>query len=412
MNYEIFLLFILLILSGFFSGVEAALMSVSDVKVRQLFERKRKGSKSLKELKSNPHHLIITLLVGNNLVNIAASAIATSIAIKLLGSYGVGAATGGMTFLVLVFGEIFPKGVAINNSEKISLRVAGFILFLMKILYPLIIVLDALTSRLISLVSGKRSEEPLVTEEELRDIVKIGATEGSINSHEKNMIDNIFELDNTTAGEIMTPRTDMFVLNANSRVADVIDVFLKEGYTRVPIYGKNHDNIIGMVHVSQIFNKVAKGKTATKLRTIKRPVKFIPEAKKVDELLREFQNAGSHIAIVVDEHGGVAGLITIEDLIEEIVGEIYDEDEQKEDLITKHGKNEFLLKGNAELDDIKTTIGVKLNHSENVNTLGGFIFEQIGKIPRRGEKIELDNAELEILRIIRHRIKLVRFKKK
>ena len=412
MNYEIVLLVILVLLSGFFSGIEAALMSVSNVKVRQLYDKKKRGSKSLKELKDKPHQLIITLLIGNNLVNIGASAIATSIAIKEFGSVGVGVATGAMTLIVLIFGEICPKGIAINNAEKLSLKFASLILFLRKILRPLVVILDFLTKRMISIFSKNKRDEPLVTEDELRDIVNIGEKEGSINTHERNMIDNIFELDDTVAEEIMTPRTDMFALNANSKISEIVDVFLKEGYTRVPVFEKNRDNITGFVHVSQVFANLAKGKTTRKLKSIKKPIKFVPETKKVDELLREFQKSGSHIAIVVDEHGGVAGLITIEDLIEEIVGEIYDEGEEKEDLITKHGKNEFLIKGNADIDDIKKVTNVDLEHSDGINTISGFILEKIGKIPRRGEKIELENVDMEVLKVIRHRIKSVRFKKK
>jgi putative hemolysin len=412
MNYEIPLLIVLLGLSGFFSGVETALMSVSNVRARQLYEKKRKGSKYLKELKDDPHRLIITLLLGNNLVNIGASALATSIAIQQFGNYGVGIATGAMTFMILVFGEICPKGIAINNADKIALFVAPTILFLRKLFFPIVFLLDFLTQLIINIFSGKKGQEPLVTEEELRDIVMIGEKEGSINPHEKNMIDNIFELDDTLAEQIMTPRTDMFALSSKSKVGDVIEDMLKEGFTRVPVFDKTRDNIIGIVHLAQIFDHVNKNKLKVKLKTIVKPAKFVPETKKVDELLREFQKEKGHMAIVVDEFGGVSGLITLEDLLEEIVGEIYDEDEQQEVFIEKKGKHEYFISGEAEIDDVMEITHIELDVSEKVNTLGGFILEQLGKIPKRGEKLEFENFDLIVQKLQKHRIKEIRLIKK
>ncbi|MFP4111725.1 MAG: hemolysin family protein [Candidatus Woesearchaeota archaeon] len=411
MTFDIVVLTILIILSGFFSSIETALMSISNVKARQLFEKKKKGSKHLKLLKDDPHRLIVTLLLGNNLVNIGASALATSVAIDLFGSYGVGIATGGMTLLILVFGEICPKGIAINNAEKISLKFSPLIYLLKQILMPFVLVLDKVTKFITNMFAPRNNEEPLVTEEELRDIVMIGAKEGSINTHEKTMIDNIFELNDTTVEEIMTPRTDMFAVNANSQIQSVIDDVLKNGHTRIPVFEKSMDNVTGTIHVANLFEAVNKNKTHKKIKSIRNQVRYVPETKKIDELIREFQTNKEQIAIVIDEFGGVSGLVTMEDIIEEIVGEIYDEGEKIEYPITKKGANEWIVVGNADIEDVEKKTKIKFNASENVNTVGGYIMEMLGKIPKKGEKFAIDGFEIKVENVNRRRVKLVRLVK-
>ncbi len=324
---------------------------------------------------------------------------------------GVGIATGFMTLIILIFGEICPKGIAVNNADKIALMTSPIVLFLRKALTPLVWLLDGLTKSMVALFS-KNSAEPLVTEEELRDIVTIGEKEGSINLHEKTMIDNIFELNDTKVEEIMIPRIDMFALDAEMTIKEVLPEFMEEGYSRVPIFEETVDKIVGYINVSDLFKAVIKKDENKKLKEVSKDVKFIPETKKVDELLREFQREKSHLAVVIDEFGGVSGIITIEDLLEEIVGEIYDEDEQKEHPIVRKGKSEFIIKGDTELDDVISTVKIKSEYPKDINTIGGLIFERLGKIPEEGEKLELVDADIIITKMEDNRIQEIKLIKR
>jgi putative hemolysin len=404
MTTEIIFLIILLALSSFFSGIETAFMSVSDVKARQLFEDKKKGSKHLKNLKDNSHKLIITLLLGNNVVNIGASAIATKLALDYFGSYGAAISTGVMTFLVLIFGEICPKGIAINNSESIALFSAPIIYFLSKFFFPIVWILDKITKSITNIFSKDKNEEPLVTEEELRAIVMIGEKEGSINYHEKTMINNIFELNDTVIEDVMTPRIDIYALDGNLTISDTIDDFMKMGFSRVPIYEDDPDNVIGFVQINDIFNATYNKKTKSKLKKIKNPLLFVPETKKVDELMREFQKEKKQIAMVVDEFGGISGLVTMEDLLEEIVGEIYDEDDELETPIKKINKTDFIIQGDAEIDDVVRITKIKIHDTENFNTIGGFVLDKLGRIPKIGDELSLGNYVLKVIKMQKRRI--------
>jgi gliding motility-associated protein GldE len=401
---EIALLALLILLSGFFSGSEIALFSTNRVKIRKLAEEGDRNAKVLEELLSRPNRLLTAILVGNNLVNIGAAAIATSLAIQFFGSKGVGLATGVMTLLVLIFGEITPKGVATRNSERISLLVARPIAMLVKLLYPVVKVLVFITKPIVTAFGGK-SNIPFVTEEEIKMLVEVGEKEGIIEKEEKEMIKGIFEFGETTAKEVMVPRIDMKCISADATLDDGIKLALETGHSRFPVFEESVDNIIGILYTKDILRYLDKRKL--KLRQITRPAYYVPETKKLDELLEEMQEKKTQIAIVVDEYGGTAGLVTLEDIIEEIVGEIWEEHEVIERPIQKIDDNSAIVLAKASIEDVNEELGINLPEEE-FETIGGLIFNALGKIPTIGEAVEINGVSLIVEKMRGRRISLVK----
>jgi CBS domain containing-hemolysin-like protein len=341
----------LLILSGFFSSSETSLFSISRTKARHLAKMKGKTNVLIKRMKDDSHRLLTTILIGNNIVNVAASAIATRLTIDLFSSYGtlgtssnyaIGIVTGIMTFLILVFGEVFPKSVATRNSVLVA-RIVIYPVYWCSILFwPIVIFLEFIPK-----LTGKIKQTPTVTEQELMTFVEVVEEEGEIKETEKRLIHRVFEFDDTNASEILTPRADMFVIEADAPL-DLKQVS-ESGYTRIPVIEDSIDNIVGILNVKDLLASHAKGDTSNNVRRLMRPPYFVPEHIKLDSLLRQFKKRKSHMAIVVDEHGGVSGLITLEDALEELVGEIRDETDKEEPLIVKkkepgmagHGQNRY-----------------------------------------------------------------------
>jgi gliding motility-associated protein GldE len=401
---EIALLALLILLSGFFSGSEIALFSTNRVKIRKLAEEGDRNARVLEELLSRPNRLLTAILVGNNLVNIGAAAIATSLAIQFFGSKGVGLATGVMTLLVLIFGEITPKGVATRNSERISLLVARPIATLVKLLYPIVKVLVFITKPIVTAFGGK-SNIPFVTEEEIKMLVEVGEKEGVIEKEEKEMIKGIFEFGETTAKEVMVPRIDMKCISADATIEDGIKLALETGHSRFPVFEESVDNIIGILYTKDILRYLDKRKL--KLRQIIRPAYYVPETKKLDELLEEMQEKKTQIAIVVDEYGGTAGLVTLEDIIEEIVGEIWEEHEVIERPIQKIDDTSAIVLAKASIEDVNEELGINLPEEE-FETIGGLIFNALGKIPTIGEAVEINGVSLIVEKMRGRRISLVK----
>lgn len=411
MDAEIIILIVLIILSGTFSGIETAIFSLSDIKVRNLVKQGRRGAKTLKKLKENPHRLLITILFGNNIVNVGASALATVIVTNALGSTAVGIslgiATGMMTFILLVFGEITPKALAHQNAEKISLLSAKPIDTLTKILSPVIWLLEKITGFIIKIIGGE-PEKGLITVDELRTTISVGAEEGIIKKDEEEIIHNVFEFGSTSAGEIMIPRTDMFCLEADTKIKDVMKVVPGNRYTRIPVYRERRDNIIGILYVKDIIKYIGKKDTNT-IEKIIRPAFFVPETKNLPLLLKEFRKKRVHIAIVVDESGGVEGLVTLEDILEEIVGEIYDETDARETLIKPATNESFEIEGKTEIDDVNKILKTDI-HEEHFNTIAGYIIHNLGRIPKKGEKVKLNKMKITILDADDKKIRKLRIK--
>ncbi len=413
MDIEIIILTILIILSGTFSGIETAIFSLSDIKVRNLVKQGKKGAKTLKKLKENPHKLLITILVGNNLVNVGASALATVTVAKFLGPSSVGMslgiATGLMTFILLVFGEITPKAFAHQNAEKISLFFAKPINIMMKLQSPGIWILEKITGFIIRMMGGE-PQKGIITVDELRTTISVGAEEGIIKKDEEEMIHNVFNFGSTSVKEIMIPRTEMFCLKADTKIKDVLEIIPESRYTRIPVYKDYPDNIIGILYVKDIIKHIGK-KDETYIEKILRPPFIVPETKNLNLLLKEFREKRTHLAIVVDESGGVSGLVTLEDILEEIVGEIYDETDAKETFIKPTKDKSFEVEGKTEIDEINKILKLDL-HEEHFNTIAGYILHKLGRIPKKGEKFRLDNMDIIILeaddqKINRLEIKLI-----
>lgn len=388
MLLTIILLILAVLLSAFFSGAEVALVSINQIKARHLVEQNVKNAKKLLYLKERPYRTLIVILMGNNLVNIGGSAIATKMAIDLFQNAGVGIATGVMTFIILSFGEIIPKTLCAKHAKPIALFIAPIILFLMRALAPLVWFFYKF-SKSMERVFGAGEIEPLVTEQEVQNIVKIGEEEGQIKPGEKEMIQRIFLFDDTEVHEIMTPRTDMFSLEWHQSVAEALPKMVKQEYSRVPVYDKKIDRIKGIVFARDLLEAVSEGKTALKLKDLASPALYVPKHKKIDKLLKELQYKKIHMAVVVNEHGGVEGIITIEDVLEEIVGDIFDEADDVEHLIRPRGKNSWLVLGKTAIDVINEELDLAIPLKPHYNTLAGLIQYVLGHVPKHGEHVQL-----------------------
>lgn len=407
---QIIILIILLILSGFFSGSEVALLSLTKLKARQMFDKKRFGAVYIKKLKDDPQRMLATILIGNNLVNVAASAIATSIMINIFESYAIGIATGVMTFLILVFGEITPKSIAAKNNELVSQIVAAPIWYLSIILAPILNILDKFLNRFINLI-GIKAQERTITEEEIKSMIKSAEEEGSIKEIEKKMINSIFEFDDINVGEIATPRTDMVTMNSKLSIKKAMKIILKKKYSRIPVYEKYKDNIVGIVYVRDVIKHMQDRNKNLSISKIMNKPYFVPEAKKISSLLRQFQKRKEHMAIVVDEHGSITGLVTMEDVLEEIVGEIMDETDKIAPNIEKIGKDTWIVNGKVDIDEVNEKLNMKLK-GKGYDTLSGFILKHTGKIPKEDDEIVYNEFRFKIEEIEGHRISKVSVKKK
>jgi CBS domain containing-hemolysin-like protein len=379
---QILILVVLLIFSGFFSSAETALFSISRVKARHLGKMAGKTNLLIMRMKEDPHRLLATILIGNNLVNIGASSLATALALDYFKDQAVGIATGGMTFLILVFGEILPKSIATRNNILISRMVIHPIFWLSILFFPLIKFLDFIPK-----LTGKIKRTPTVTEEELMTFVEVVEEEGEIKEEERELIHNIFEFDDTNAYEIMTPRADMFVIDVDDELR--VDEIVKSGFSRIPVIRGDIDHVVGILNIKDLFMRHLTAAAPLDVRELMQPPYFVPENKKLDSLLRQFKRRKSHLAIVVDEHGGVAGLITLEDVLEEIVGEISDETDKVEARIVRLKNKEWIVLGKTDVEEVNEKIPMEIPESKEYDTFSGFVLNQIGKIPQEKEEIPI-----------------------
>ncbi len=402
---QVVVLLVLLLLSGFFSSAETALFSISKTKARHLSKKKGKTYQLIKKMKDDPHRLLTTILVGNNIVNVAAAAMATALVMTMIPNHAVGIATGIMTFLILVFGEVLPKSIATRNNVLIATIIIYPIYWLSILLYPAVIFLNFIPK-----LTGKIKKTPTVTEEELMTFVEVVEEEGEIKEAEKELIHKIFEFDDTNASEIMTPRADMFVIEANEALQ--VDAIVKSGYTRIPVIDDNIDNVIGIVNIKDLFLHQLTSGGKIDIRQIMTEPYFVPENKKLDKLLHQFKKRKHHIAIVVDEHGGVSGLITLEDALEEIVGEIRDETDREEPFIVSLSAKEWSVLGKTDIDEVNMVIGMNILDSKEYDTFSGYVLNTIGRIPEEKEKITVGSylitvEEKDGNRIKKYNVKLI-----
>ncbi|MFH1591332.1 MAG: hemolysin family protein [archaeon] len=407
---ELILLLIMLLLSAFFSGSETALTSLSDFKIRYLKEQGRSGSTTLANIRKNKHRLLITILIGNNTVNIAASAIATNLAIGTFKSSGIGIAIGLMTFLILVFGEITPKAFAQAHAATIALTIAPIYKWLLFFFFPLVKIFDVI-SFLVRKTLGSKTL-PKITEEELSSMVEFGEEEGAIKTAERDMIQNIFKFDDIDVKEIMTPRTDLVSIPAGKQIKDAIRIFAKSGFSRLPVFKKSHDHIVGILYLKDVMQYIKGGRTGSKIDKAVKPAYFVPESMSMDELFRQFQKRQIQMAILVDEYGGIAGLVTLEDLLEEIVGEIFDETEKIDPDIRRVNQNTWLIKGIADLNDINKDIGLHISLDEEFDTISGYVLSLASAIPKIEDSFETEEATFVVMKVSKNRISLIKIVKK
>ncbi|MBE5876118.1 MAG: HlyC/CorC family transporter [Lachnospiraceae bacterium] len=400
-------LVILLFLSGFFSSAETALTTLSIVKVRSMLEENpSKRMLTLQKVLDNKGKLISAILIGNNIVNISASSLTTVFVIKVFGNTAVGIGTGVLTLLVLLFGEIVPKTWAMYNNEKLALAYAPIIYALMQILTPVIFVVDIISGAILRLLHIDPTQKTTMTESELKTYVDVSHEDGVIEQEEKKLIYNVFDFSDSVAKDIMIPRIDMTSIDVNASYSELLNVFKESMYTRIPVYENESDNIIGIINVKDFL--LVPNKKLFKIQDIMREAYYTYEFKKTADLLLEMRNIAANVALVLNEYGATVGMITMEDLLEEIVGEIRDEyDEDEKDLIQKIDEFEYLVDASMKLDDINDVLHTEFS-SEDFDSIGGIIIELLDRFPSEGEQVVTESGiTLTATEVIQNRIEKV-----
>lgn len=406
---QVVILIVLLSISAFFSASETALTSISKVRVRHLKEEGVKGANVLEKLISEPKKLLSTVLVVNNIVNIAATSISTSVMVGLFGSRGVAWATAIMTVLILVFGEVTPKTLASNNKEGVSLAVAKTLSLSITIFAPLVFLINLMTT-LIFKILGIKDDDPksLVTEEELKAMVNFSHEEGVLEQEEKAIIDNVFEFGDMKAENAMIQRIDMVTVSADADYDELLSLFKEEKMSRFPVYRGNIDDIVGILNIKDIIFLTDEEEETFKVEDYMRDVFFTYEFKKISQLLEEMKLAKTQIAIVLDEYGGTSGLLTIEDLVEVLVGDIEDEYDEHEDEIVKISNNEYIVDGSTKISDVNEYLHEDIESGE-FDSIGGYIIGYLNRLPIEGEEIELNGfITVKVLSLDKNRIGAIR----
>jgi putative hemolysin len=399
---EFLLLIILLLASAFFSAAEIALVSLSRFRLKPLLDKGMMGAAYAKKLKDDPRKMLTTILIGNNTVNTAAAAIATGIALEAFSNNAIAIATGIMTFLILVVGEIIPKSLAVRYNVPFALFFAPLIWGLSFVMWPAVKFFQFVL-KVIDNIIGVKKTQPTITEDELKSIVQMGEEEGAINELERTMIHRIFEFDDIPLSEVMTNKAEMVMVNAKAKLKDVLTLNQKKQFTRLPVYEKSRENIVGVLHVKDMMPYMRSGKQNVGVDRLMRKPLFVPEAKKLDSLLRLFQKSKEHMAIVVNEHGTITGLITIEDVLEEIVGEIMDETDRVDPTIAKLSKKSWLVKGKTDIEELNEKLKMGIEDIQ-AGTLNGFIQEQTGRIVKEGDSFDYGKFTIIVQRMEGHRV--------
>ncbi len=405
-SWPLITLIALIGLSTLFSMSETALMSLSKIRIRNMQETGVKGADRIVKLMENPNKLLSAVLVGNNIVNICASSLATVIVQKYFKDNAVAISTGVMTFLLLVFGEITPKTLAAQNSEKVSLKVSGFILVCVKIFSPIIFVLTKITGGLITLLGGNKDKEtPLITEAELKTLVDVGHEEGVLEQEERKMINNVFDFGDIEAEDVMVTRMDIIAADIGSSYNEIFKLFKEEGFSRMPIYEDNIDNIVGILNFRDFI--LTDNKKNFNIKDHLREPYFTYESKPTAELFSAMQSKRIPMAIVLDEYGGTSGLITIEDLVEQIVGEIDDEYDEPKEEIKCIKEDEYIIDGSVKIEDVNEMIGTRLE-SDDFESIGGYIIGILGRFPKSGEELESEGIRFIVEEVDKNRVEKVR----
>lgn len=394
---------VLVLLSAFFSATETAFSFVNKIRIQHNVDSGNKKAKNALYVIEHFDNALTTILICNNIVNLSCSSIATVLCLSLFGDIGSAIATGATTLLVLTFGEVIPKCLAKEHCDSFSLKTAAILRILMFLLTPFVFVFIKLKSLALKIAGGSE-DSPSVTENELKYIVESIEEEGVLEESESEMVRSALDFDEKTAEEIVTPRVDVTFINVNDSQEKIKDIIIENRYSRIPVYEETIDHIVGILHTRDYLESLADGK-APDLRDVMQPPYFVFRTQQLSKILSAFKRTKVHLAIVTDEYGGTLGIVTMEDLLEEIVGEIWDEDEEIEHNYYKIGKNEFLVNGDIELDDMLALFNMDEDSIESDSiTVGGFILEHAGTIPHKRQSIEADDFRFTVMEVKDQRI--------
>lgn len=409
------ILVIMIILSAFFSASETAFSSVNLIRLRQYVDDGRPGAKKALNVAERFDEVLLAILIGNNIVNLASASLATIVATEVLnlGASGAPIATAVMTVLIIIFGEILPKSYAKENSESLALSIGTIYYYMIKVMTPLIFIFMVLKDFVAKLYS-KKEDEPSVTEDELNVIIDTMEEEGVLQQDEVEMLQSVLDLSETFVKDIMTPRVDVVAVDVHDSTENVKNVFFEEKYSRIPVYDESRDNIVGILYERDLFSAIIENGSTDDLliADVMRDPMYVSYTMRVSDLLTRLQLEKQHLAIVADEYGGTAGLVTMEDVLEEVVGEIYDEHDEEEQLVVKKSDTLYEVKAEIELDELFDIMDIDLDIPEDAYSLGSWMYSKIEDIPEIGDMYQYHNLiftiiEVEDRRIIRVKIEVV-----
>ncbi|MBN1465023.1 HlyC/CorC family transporter [candidate division KSB1 bacterium] len=414
-HFYLIFFFLLLFFSAFFSGSEAAFFSINKLLSQKLDEENSSAARRMLALLKHPRRLLITILIGNTLVNVTAASVATLLVLQIARKLEMNQSVamlinvGVVTFLILIFGEITPKVIAVKNPERFAKSISIVLRFISYLFLPISFLLDKLMEAMTSSFGFREHEkERLLHVDEFQTLLDIGEEEGSLEEDEKEMLHSIFEFGATTVREIMIPRTDVVCVADDISLPELIEVIKTKGHTRIPVYLETIDQIQGIINAKDLLSLDPQRIEKVELLKLARPPIYVPESKKIDDLLRLFQKERQHLAVVVDEYGGTSGIVTLEDIIEEIVGEIRDEYDKETSLHRKIDEKTFLVNAKIDIESLNELMNIKLPESDEYETLGGFVLQQIGSLPKEGESIRFEDYVLKMEKMEKNRIVLIR----
>ena len=408
--FKIVLLVLLVALSALFSGAEVALIGTSKAKVNQLLKDKVRGAKALSKLKSNPNRMLATINLGTALANVGSSALATEIALNLLGNGGLAISIGIMTFILLVFGENAPKSYCNANPVKMSLWVSGITLTFSYIFYPFVILFEKITNIILRIL-GSSHHPPPITEQEIYNIIEQGLEDKALHKHERELVHGALKFDDIVIRAVMTPRTKMFTLPAKTLLFDAMPLISKSGYSRIPIYKDTPDQIVGILNVRDLLKHLERDEKMLTLESLSRKPIFVSQEQRISKLLREMQGRQTHMAIVVDEFGGVEGCVTLEDLLEEIVGEIMDETDMEELNFKMLDKNTMLASGDVEIDTVNEILKSDIPQGDDYSTLSGLLHDKLKDIPRAGDRVVIESIKMTVEEVVNNQATKIKIEK-
>lgn len=389
---QLIILLLLLILSGFFSSAETAISSVNRVRIRSLAEEQNKRAILLQKILDQNSKILSTILIGNNIANIAASSITTTFVIKIWGNYAIGIATGILTGLVLIFGEIVPKTMALNKAEKIALNYAPILHFLLILFTPLVFLIDSFSNAMLRLLGIENNQHDAMTETDLKTYVAVGHEDGVLEQEEREMILNVVDMDHSNVKDVMIPRINMVSIEDTCTYEECLTLFRESMYTRIPVYHEEPENIIGLINIKDFI--FIENREAFSLSSILRKAHFTFEYKNTSDLMMELRQESQTVSFVLNEYGSCVGMVTMEDLLEEIVGEIRDEyDEDEENNLVESAPGVYVIEGSMKLDDINDRLGTTLE-SEDYDSIGGILFGILDRVPENGDQVTTDEGIL------------------